>query len=84
MITVTGTKFTKNFGRYRTAAHSEPVCVTSHGNSDLVVISTKEYERLKARDQEALFAWDLSSNDIAALQRDDIPEESKKFNSEMD
>ena len=84
MITVSSAKFTKNFGRYRTAAHKEPVSVTSYGNEDLVVMAADEYKRLKARDQEALFAWELKPDDIAAIERDDNPESSKAFDDELD
>ncbi len=65
MITVNGSKFAKQFGRYRTVAHREPVSVTSHGNEDLVVISADEYKRLKSRDQTALFAWELNEDDFS-------------------
>ena len=84
MITTTGTQFTRNFGRFRAAAHKEPVSVTSHGNEDLVVISMDEYKRLKSRDRVALFAWELSPKDIVALQRDDIPEETAEYDHELE
>ena len=84
MITVAGAKFTKQFGRFRAVAHREPVSVTSHGNEDIVVISADEYKRLKSRDRIALFASELRPDDIAALQRDDIPEESAEFDHELE
>ncbi len=84
MITVSGAEFTKSFGKYRTLAHKQPVSVTSYGKEDLVVLDAEEFKRLKARDQEALFAWDLKANDIDALGRDDIPEAAKKLDNEME
>lgn len=84
MKTVSGAEFSKNFGRYRMAAHKEPVFVTSYGKEDLVLMDVSEYQRLKARDRQALFAWELNSNDIAALQKDDIPTTSKEYDHELE
>ena len=83
MITVSGAEFTKRFGKYRTMAHKQPVSVTSYGKEDLVVIDAEEFKRLKARDQEAIFAWDLKARDIDALSKNDIPEAAKQFDNEM-
>lgn len=84
MTSVTAAKFTKNFGLYRTEAHKRPVFVTNYGKEDLVVLDAAEYKRLKARDQEAMFAWDLKPSVIEALQKDDIAESSKAFDHEME
>ena len=84
MRTVSGSTFAKQFGRYRIVAHREPVSVTSHGNEDLVLLSADEFKRLKLRDQTPLFAWELTSEHIAALNHDDIPEETAEFNRELE
>ena len=83
MIEVKATEFQNKFGRYRALAHHTPVWITSHGNPDLVVISVQEYKRLKSRDRQALHAWELSSDEVAALAASDIPEESAEFDHEL-
>lgn len=83
MIEVKATEFQNKFGRYRALAHHTPISVTSHGNADLVVISAREYKRLKARDRQALRAEQLSPEDIAALAAAEVPEESAAFNNEL-
>lgn len=84
MIEVKATEFQNKFGRYRALAHHTPVSITSHGNPDLVVISAQEYKRLKSRDRQALHAWQLSSDDMAALAATEVPEESAAFNRELE
>ncbi len=84
MIEVKATEFQNKFGRFRAMAHHAPISITSHGNPDLVVISAREYERLKSRDRQTLYAWEISSDDIAALAATDVPSESAAFNDELE
>ncbi len=84
MIVVKATEFQNKFGRYRSLAHHTPVSITSHGNPDLVVISAAEYARLKSRDRQALRAWELSSEDVAALAATELSEDATKFDHELD
>lgn len=83
MTTVTSAELSKNFGRYRTAAHKNPITITSHGKEDLVLLDVDEYKRLKERDRNALFAWELDADEIEALKQGDIPESSKEFDHEI-
>ena len=41
------------FGRMIDAARAEPVVVTKHGRSVVVVLAVEEYDRLKALDKPA-------------------------------
>lgn len=84
MIEVKATEFQNKFGRFRALAHHTPISITSHGNPDLVVISAQEYQRLKSRDRQALHAWELSSDDMAALAATEISEESSAFDPELE
>lgn len=84
LIEVKATEFQNKFGRYRALAHQEPISITSHGNPDLVMMSAREYQRLKSRDRQALHADELSSDDIAALAKTEIPEETGAFDPELD
>jgi prevent-host-death family protein len=76
--------FQKQFGRFRAIAHHTPVSVTSHGNPDVVLISAREYERLKKRDRQALLAADLSPEDVEALAAAVVPVQSADYDHEME
>jgi len=48
MIYVTDAEFQKNFGRYRDAAHAQPVRVLASDRSGVVLITADRYEKLVA------------------------------------
>ena len=76
--------FQKQFGRFRAIAHHTPVSVTSHGNPDVVLISAREYERLKKRDRQALQASELSPEDVEALASAVVPAHAAEYDFEME
>lgn len=82
--TVTSAEFQKAFGRYREMALVEPVSITNHGRESLVLISAAEYQRLKRRDRVALRPWELSDEEMAALEAAEPSPESARFNHELD
>lgn len=49
----------KNFGEYRMTAENEPVQVMHYNKPSVVIISSEEYNRLKARDKMSMAADDL-------------------------
>lgn len=83
-LSISSGQFLKAYGRISETALSEPVAITSHGRERLVLLSAKEYRRLKQNDRAALYAWELSDTDIAALEQTDAPPESAQFDHEMD
>ncbi len=83
MINVTSAEFQKAFGRYREAAQQEPVTITHHGRESLVLLSTREYRRLKQRDREALYAWELPEEDLQALAAAEAPGEAAVYDHEL-
>jgi len=48
MKTVSATEAKLNFGRYISAAMSEPITISKTGHETIVMISKKEYDRLEA------------------------------------
>jgi PHD/YefM family antitoxin component YafN of YafNO toxin-antitoxin module len=60
--------FIKHYGALADKALAEPVTITKNGRDRLVVVSAEEYQRLKQREGRALYAWELSENDIATLE----------------
>ncbi|MGF1550852.1 MAG: hypothetical protein ACFBQW_10065 [Sphingomonadaceae bacterium] len=70
MTLVAATEFTRNFGRYRELAQREPVAVTSHDRITGYFVSAiefEEYQQLKARAGEALWAHDLDEETLQSL-----------------
>ncbi len=62
----------REFSHYSVVALAEPVVVTKNGRPRNVLISVKEYERLKRRDQQAFRAANTPERflaDIEALAR---------------
>ena len=57
----------KNFGKFREAALSEPLTIQNHGRDSVVMVSAKEYHRLKKLDRRVLAIQELSARDIHDL-----------------
>jgi prevent-host-death family protein len=54
MVTVTAADVEKDFERYRDAALTEPVIVTTPGETAVVIMAASEYERLKQLDRRLM------------------------------
>jgi prevent-host-death family protein len=76
-------EFQCGFGRLRGVAHREAVIVTSHGRDDVVLVSAGEYRRLRSLDRRAMHVSELSREEIAALDKVEIPAEGARYNHEM-
>jgi prevent-host-death family protein len=83
VIEVSAAEFQRNIGRYQDLALRQPVAVTRNGREGTVLISSKEYERLKRRDREVLGLDDFTAEDLAALEASRPPAETAAFNHEM-
>lgn len=71
MVTVRAAEFQKQFGKFREMALREPVSVTHHGRTSLVMISAQEYERLKSLDSRvSLHPADLPADAMEALDEE--------------
>jgi len=81
-ITISSAEFLKAYGRISEAALREPVSITSHGRERLVLLSADEYRRLKRKDREALYPWELSEADLRALEVAEAPAAAAAFDHE--
>jgi len=81
-INISSGEFLRAYGRISEAALKEPVSITSHGRERLVLISAEEYRRLKRNDQAALYPWELSDGDLAALEKSEPPAAAAQFDHE--
>jgi len=79
-ITISSAEFLKAYGRISEAALREPVSITSHGRERLVLLSADEYRRLKRKDREALYPWELSEADLRALDVSEPSAAAEAFN----
>ena len=71
MIRVSAAEFRKRFGWFHRAARHEPVTVTSHGRESVVLVSATdfaEYQKLKQEKATALRVWEMSGEEVAALE----------------
>lgn len=86
--TVSAKEFQRQPGRYQRLAQAAPVTITAHGEPSLVIMSVREYERLKRRDREVLVIDELNLeqvDDLLEALADSHPEpEAAAFNHEMD
>lgn len=82
-LTVSSAEFLKSYGRITEAALRDPVSITSHGRERLVLLSADEYRRLKDNDRVALFAWEMSDADLAALEASEAPAEAAQYDHEF-
>ncbi len=82
MTKVTAGEFTREFGRYRTLAHREPIIITNHGREDVVLIAADDYARLRRYEQKAFHVSQLPREMVAELGSVAPPEAAERFNSE--
>lgn len=80
---VSTAEFIKQYGSLADRALAEPITITKNGRDRLVVISAREYARLKRRDREVLGIGDFSEADIAAIERSEPPAEAARYDSEV-
>jgi prevent-host-death family protein len=83
MARVPASEFQREFGRLRGVAHREAVIVTSHGRDDVVLLSVEEYQRLRSLDRRAMQVSELTDEELAALDKVEIPTEAARYDHEM-
>ena len=62
----------KSFGRFQDLALVEPVAIQKYGRDSVVMLSAREYERLKKRDRMALAIEELSESDIRDIAQSEM------------
>jgi PHD/YefM family antitoxin component YafN of YafNO toxin-antitoxin module len=84
MNNISSSKFLNEFSRYSNEAHSSPVIITSPGHDDLVLLSIKEFIRLKSLDRRIAYIHELPEDVIEKFRAPSIPEEASKFDDEVE
>ena len=80
---VSTAEFIKNYGTLADRALSEPLTITKNGRDRLVLVSAAEYDRLKNRDRRAIWAGELTEDDIALVAKAEMPAGHEHLNAEL-
>lgn len=84
LLAVSAKDVANRFGFYTDEAMQRPVGIQRHGTTRVVMISLKEYERLKRRDREVIRTEDLDDETLDAILNAEVSERSKALNYLMD
>ncbi|OYY89690.1 MAG: hypothetical protein B7Y45_11240 [Sphingomonas sp. 28-66-16] len=84
LLEVSAKDVANRFGFYTDEAMQRPVGIQRHGTTRIVMISLKEYERLKRRDRQVIRTEDLDDETLNAILNAEIPEEAERLNYLMD
>jgi PHD/YefM family antitoxin component YafN of YafNO toxin-antitoxin module len=83
-LTVSAAEFHKNVGRYQDMALTRPVAIRENGRKRTVLISAREYERLKQRDREVVLPGELTDREIRAIRKAKVPRKYDYLNKELE
>ncbi len=76
------TEVAKRFGAIQQIVQTEPVCVQSHGRTQMVMLSPAEYERLRRQDRRVYATDQLPVSLRAAIAAAKPSAEAAQFNAE--
>ena len=79
LLTVSAKDVAGKFGFYTDEAMLRPVGIQRHGTTRVVMISLKEYERLKRRDREVILTKDLDDETLDLIRNAKIPDEARRL-----
>jgi len=85
--TISAVQFQREFGRFRSLAHREPVAITNHGRADVVLISHEQYLAYKQFEQyapTALFADEVPNETVEAFGSIPLSPEGDQYDDELD
>ena len=68
LLEVSARDVASRFGFYTDEAMLRPVGIQRHGRTRVVMLSLREYERLKRRDREVIRTEDLDDETLEALR----------------
>ncbi len=81
--TVTAAAVSKNFGAFQDAAVREPVIITKNGRPRTVLMAYEDFVRLSKRDRRVELTAELSSDEIAAVERSEMEPGHDHLNDEL-
>jgi PHD/YefM family antitoxin component YafN of YafNO toxin-antitoxin module len=72
---VSSAEFIKNYGTLADKALQEAVTITRNGRDRLVLISSEEYQRMRASYRRARRAEELTDEEIELISKSEVPAE---------
>lgn len=85
MERITSTVFQRDLGRTMSQAKRSPITITNHGRDELVILEASEFERLKQLDErQSYFAWEMSKEQLDALENAQPSEDAEALNHLME
>lgn len=84
LLAVSAKDVANRFGFYTDEAMQRPIGIQRHGTTRIVMLSLKEYERLKRRDREVIRTEDLDDETLDAILNAEVPDAAERLNYLMD
>lgn len=87
MKNISAAEFQREFGRFRSLAHREPVAITNHGRADVVLISHEQYLAYRQFEQyapTALFADEIQKETLDQFGTIPLSSEGDQYDHEID
>jgi len=84
LLTVPAKEVAGKFGYYTDEAMLHPVGIQRHGVTRVVMLSLKEYERLRSRDRQVLLVKDLDDATLEAIRTTEPSKRSRALDRLMD
>lgn len=78
MKTITATEAKTNFGDLLMSAQSEPVSITRNGKEQGVLLSSKDFEKVKQYALQAAITTGIESGSAGILDMQEIKQEAKR------
>jgi len=82
-VIVSAAEFHRNVGVYQDIALTKPVTITKNGRERTVLLSAREYARLKRRDRRVLTAGELSEHQVDAIRNARVPDQYADLDKEI-
>lgn len=87
MKNISAVEFQREFGRFRSLAHREPVTITNHGRADVVLISHEQYLAYQQFEQyapTALFVDEIPTETLDQFGSIPLSPDGDQFDGEID
>ncbi len=86
MKKISAVEFQREFGRFRSMAHREPVTITNHGRADVVLISQEQYlayQQFERYAPTALFAHEIPPDTLVQFGTVPLASEGDHYDDEI-
>jgi len=80
---ISSSEFLEQYEALSDQGLAEPLTITRNGQDRFVLLSVEEYERLKRRDRRAYAIEDASPEQLAALEKAEVPPEYAYLDDEL-